>query len=1096
MKSSGSETVRVIARVRPLNESEIVRGCQNTVDVDRNLNQISILKDQVPKTFAFDSVYGIESLQRTIYDESAFPIVESVLEGYNGTVFAYGQTGCGKTFTMTGVPDSLELRGIIPNSFAHIFEEIIEHSNTKTYLVRCSFLEIYNEQLKDLLDHKTEKKLSLKENKDHGVYVAGLSSHPVTNINVIEKFMEEGTKHRTTRETMMNERSSRSHSLFIVQIEQSEETEGRTVIKAGKLNLVDLAGSERQKKTGTTGDSFKEAVQINLSLNALGNVISALVDGTATHVPYRDSKLTRLLQDSLGGNTRTLMIAVVSPADYNYEESLSTLRYASRAKHIQNKPVVNEDPKDALLRSYAEEITRLKMLLSQREGGEPVVIEKIVERVVEKTVDRYIEVPAQGSKLDSAKEDKKRRKKQEGEERPFEPAANFEDRKKKPQAEDLDTSGLSERNRGELDRSVQQAKSSLNKTGIVEKTKFKKQTEAKQALELSDDSDELENAPVKKKVSKSKPRPTDVQELSDDSDEGIPSQAARPPKKRPKAVDVPELPDDSGEDEAPSKAVKKQPRAVKVQELSDDSEEFPETPAMKKAKKAKAEQPMQGLSDDSDDHGSPMAVSKSVRQSDARIVRKAQVDKVTGQDLSAAYPPPKKESDLATLGRKSRKLKSSLVDNPGPKPKHIQSSNVGVKQLEAEEGPRIQSSGVDGIGSPVLVASPDLIIKKSEEAIGPKRKQSRGGKRSASKPNQRLRDAIVTQSSAEVRATSLARPEKTSNDSQTSSEEDSDEEAPVDEKERIETFVTEIQRQLITGDQKIEQADRERLKAQKEFQHQITKRRQTVIEAAQKQEEELMMGSKQYTSLQDEVDDQRKLILKLRLKYKASMAEVNDLTKEHGVEREFLLETIRKLEHEIDFFQKVCDYMLAPGELTAIRGKATFKEDENVWSIPPFLLQHKQTLFPKLPKAQGKEVVQNELRSRQIVFADRGTRKEEVKYDEDLRSARFDEWKVGYEKGFNDEESNLRFSAYYSTEPDNRPTTSNARRSKQMKAATKQLLLNPIDPKEIIRRVERNPVAEPKRKLDPLPTTYKNEVNLRTFPVESVRGRVRASEIS
>ena len=165
--------------------------------------------------------------------------------------------------------------------------------------------------------------------------------------------MEIGTRQRMTGETAMNKDSSRSHSIFTIYVETAEQ-DGR--IKAGKLNLVDLAGSERQSKTQTTGQRLKEATQINLSLSALGNVISALVQGKHSHVPYRDSKLTRLLQDSLGGNTKTLMIAAISPADYNFEETLTTLRYASRAKNIKNKPRVNQDPKDALLKQYEDEI--------------------------------------------------------------------------------------------------------------------------------------------------------------------------------------------------------------------------------------------------------------------------------------------------------------------------------------------------------------------------------------------------------------------------------------------------------------------------------------------------------------------------------------------------------------------------------------------------------------------------------------------------------------------------------------------------------------------------------------------------------------------
>lgn len=169
----------------------------------------------------------------------------------------------------------------------------------------------------------------------------------------------------------MNQDSSRSHSLFTIYIETSENINDEQRIKAGKLNLVDLAGSERSSKTGATGQTLKEGIKINLSLTALGNVISSLVDGKSQHIPYRDSKLTRLLQDSLGGNTKTVMIAAISPADYNYDETISTLRYASRAKSIKNKPKVNEDPKDALLKQYEEEINKLKKMLNNMNNGAP-----------------------------------------------------------------------------------------------------------------------------------------------------------------------------------------------------------------------------------------------------------------------------------------------------------------------------------------------------------------------------------------------------------------------------------------------------------------------------------------------------------------------------------------------------------------------------------------------------------------------------------------------------------------------------------------------------------------------------------------------------
>jgi hypothetical protein len=189
-------------------------------------------------------------------------------------------------------------------------------------------------------------------------------------VGELEKLLFAGIKNRKVGETAMNKDSSRSHSIFTIYVETAEDSgDGNSKFKVGKLNLVDLAGSERQSKTQATGDRLKEAQKINLSLSALGNVISALVDGKSSHVPYRDSKLTRLLQDSLGGNTKTIMIAALSPADYNYDETLSTLRYAARAKCIQNKPKINEDPKDTLLRQYEDEIKSLREMLEKMKNG-------------------------------------------------------------------------------------------------------------------------------------------------------------------------------------------------------------------------------------------------------------------------------------------------------------------------------------------------------------------------------------------------------------------------------------------------------------------------------------------------------------------------------------------------------------------------------------------------------------------------------------------------------------------------------------------------------------------------------------------------------
>jgi len=265
---------------------------------------------------------------------------------------------------MEGVPSDPELRGIIPNAFQHIFDHVALKGSDETYLVRASYFEIYNEEIRDLISSNPKASLELKESADSGVYVKGLTSNVVKSFAEIDRVMQVGKKNRSVASTLMNAGSSRSHSVFSIVVECCvRDDKGEDHIRVGKLNLVDLAGSERQGKTGATGDRLKEATKINLSLSALGNVISALVDGNTQHVPYRDSKLTRILQDSLGGNTKTVMCANAGPAEYNYDETLSTLRYANRAKNIKNKPMINEDPQDAMLREYQDEIAKLKAQL-------------------------------------------------------------------------------------------------------------------------------------------------------------------------------------------------------------------------------------------------------------------------------------------------------------------------------------------------------------------------------------------------------------------------------------------------------------------------------------------------------------------------------------------------------------------------------------------------------------------------------------------------------------------------------------------------------------------------------------------------------------
>lgn len=370
------ENVRVVVRVRPLSEKESQAGFQSIVESD-DLNCSVLVTNpaaqdgEPPKVFTFDSVFGHNSKQMDVYNLAARPIVENVLEGYNGTIFAYGQTGTGKTFTMEGVRTVPELKGIIPNSFAHIFGHIAKAEEGKKFLVRVSYLEIYNEEVRDLLRQDQSVRLEVKERPDVGVYVKDLLTHVVHNAGEMDRIMTLGNKNRAVGATNMNTHSSRSHAIFTITIECAERgIDGQQHWRVGKLHLVDLAGSERQSKTGATGQRLKEASKINLSLSTLGNVISALVDGRSTHIPYRNSKLTRLLQDSLGGNSKTVMCANIGPANYNYDETISTLRYANRAKNICNKAKINEDPKDALLRKLQDEIKSLRDQLQDEDASE------------------------------------------------------------------------------------------------------------------------------------------------------------------------------------------------------------------------------------------------------------------------------------------------------------------------------------------------------------------------------------------------------------------------------------------------------------------------------------------------------------------------------------------------------------------------------------------------------------------------------------------------------------------------------------------------------------------------------------------------------
>lgn len=412
---------KVVIRVRPPLERELaVPSFQNVVSIPEGNERIALSEiiaeangDRASGTpqvvtnhvFKFDHVYDEDSTQPMVYNRTARGAVISTLQGYNATILAYGQTGTGKTHTMEGFMSSGDGRGIIPRSMDEIFQHIEHCSDPQSrFLVRASYLQIYNEILSDLL-RPERASLAIREDRRRGVFVDNLSEWICRTPTDVRTLMERGSASRATSQTKLNDVSSRSHAVFIVIVEQSETVctrepseEGEASepamgnytaeseraagppdtaaqrqqqrVRVGKLNLVDLAGSERPRLTGATGQRLEETKKINMSLSALGNVIAALTDSKSRqHIPYRDSKLTRLLEDSLGGNCFTTMMAMVSPAAEAFSESLSTLKFAHRAKAITNNPRVNEDAdidQSTVLRRYETELRRLRMELKER----------------------------------------------------------------------------------------------------------------------------------------------------------------------------------------------------------------------------------------------------------------------------------------------------------------------------------------------------------------------------------------------------------------------------------------------------------------------------------------------------------------------------------------------------------------------------------------------------------------------------------------------------------------------------------------------------------------------------------------------------------
>ncbi|XP_072174038.1 kinesin-like protein KIF11 [Diadema setosum] len=374
IKAPQEKNIQVVVRCRPINSGERKQGSYSVLDVKPVKKEISVgtevAEKITSKTYTFDKVFGPKSTQIEVYKSVVVPILDEVLTGYNCTVFAYGQTGTGKTFTMEGerTPDpdlSWEadpLAGIIPRAMHQIFEKL--RGSEAEFSVRVSYLELYNEELFDLLSSQEDAmRLRIFEDsaRKGSVVIQGLEEVTVHNKDEVYAILGKGAAKRQTAATLMNAHSSRSHSVFSVTIHIKENSiDGEELLKTGKLHLVDLAGSENIGRSGAVDKRAREAGNINQSLLTLGRVITALVEH-APHVPYRESKLTRILQDSLGGRTKTSIIATVSPASINVEETLSTLDYAHRAKHITNRPEVNQKlTKKSLIKEYTEEIERLR----------------------------------------------------------------------------------------------------------------------------------------------------------------------------------------------------------------------------------------------------------------------------------------------------------------------------------------------------------------------------------------------------------------------------------------------------------------------------------------------------------------------------------------------------------------------------------------------------------------------------------------------------------------------------------------------------------------------------------------------------------------
>ncbi|CAN3373762.1 hypothetical protein DIURU_005792 [Diutina rugosa] len=405
-----NNNINVICRFRPSLDQEQSRGGKVIVDTPTSTS-CALQGRDTTANFTFDRVFGVDSAQHEVYQFSITQTVDDLMNGYNGTVLAYGQTGSGKSYTMMGssLYDEDE-RGIIPRIAEDIFNHIGHGSSDIEYTVGVSYFEIYMEQIRDLLDdsngpartsqlrrqpstasvsgvpggdlvNTTPTKYHIHQDKTNGIYVKGLKQAFVASSEEMLTVLQKGLKNRTQGQTLMNSESSRSHAIF--QIKLTQKHVATDITKRSQLFLVDLAGSEKVDKTGAVGQTLEEAKKINSSLSALGNVINSLTDGKSSHIPYRDSKLTRILQESLGGNSRTSLIINCSPSSLNEQETLSTLRFGTRAKNIKNSAHVNTEVSAANLKQRLAQMEKLNQqnqiyirqleseLMSWRSGGQP-----------------------------------------------------------------------------------------------------------------------------------------------------------------------------------------------------------------------------------------------------------------------------------------------------------------------------------------------------------------------------------------------------------------------------------------------------------------------------------------------------------------------------------------------------------------------------------------------------------------------------------------------------------------------------------------------------------------------------------------------------